>query len=132
MIVDLNDTKNLDMAETDYEFRKLKSNKLMTEINKKKQEQNFMIIPMSIYNILETNSSFVYPTNDSFLTNNKDEELLRFVGSIYHIDVYLDILAPPDSITLSYDKSIMRDNKIDAILNNEELKEEIEITVLNY
>jgi hypothetical protein len=132
MIVDLNDTKNLDMAETDYEFRKLKSNKLMTEINKKKQEQNFMIIPMSIYNILETNSSFVYPTNDSFLTTNKDEELLRFVGSIYHIDVYLDILAPPDSITLSYDKSIMRDNKIDAILNNEELKEEIEITVLNY
>jgi hypothetical protein len=132
MIVDLNDTKNLDMAETDYEFRKLKSNKLMTEINKRKQEQNFMIIPMSIYNILETNSSFVYPNNDSFLTNNKDEELLRFVGSIYHIDVYLDILAPPDSITLSYDKSIMRDNKIDAILNNEELKEEIEITVLNY
>ena len=53
MIVDLNDTKNLDMAETDYEFRKLKSNKLMTEINKRKQEQNFMIIPMSIYNILE-------------------------------------------------------------------------------
>lgn len=132
MIVDLNDTKNLDIAETDYEFRKLKSNKLMTEINKRKQEQNFMIIPMSIYNILETNSSFVYPTNDSFLTNNKDEELLRFVGSIYHIDVYLDILAPPDSITLSYDKSIMRDNKIDAILNNVELKEEIEITVLNY
>ena len=132
MVVDLNDTKNLDLAETDYEFRKLKSNKLMTEINKRKQEQNFMIIPMSIYNILETNSSFVYPTNDSFLTNNKDEELLRFVGSIYHIDVYLDILSPSDSITLSYDKSIMRDNKIDAILNNEELKEEIEITVLNY
>ena len=132
MIVDLNDTKNLDIAETDYEFRKLKSNKLMTEINKRKQEQNFMIIPMSIYNILETNSSFVYPTNDSFLTTNKDEELLRFVGSIYGIEVYLDILSPSDSITLSYDKSIMRDNKIDAILNNEELKEEIEITVLNY
>lgn len=130
MIVDLNDTKNLNMAETDYEFRKLKSNKLMTEINKRKQDQNFMIIPMSIYNVLETNSAFIYPSNDSFLT--KDEELLRFVGSIYHIDVYLDILAPPDSITLSYDRSIMRDNKIDAILNNRELKEEIEITVLNY
>ena len=130
MIVDLNDTKNLDMAETDYEFRKLKSNKLITEINERKQDQNFMIIPMSIYNVLETNSAFIYPSNDSFLT--KDEELLRFVGSIYHIDVYLDILAPPDSIILSYDKSIMRDNKIDAILNNRELKEEIEITVLNY
>ena len=130
MIVDLNDTKNLNMAETDYEFRKLKSNKLMTEINKRKQDQNFMIIPMSIYNVLETNSAFIYPSNDSFLT--KDEELLRFVGSIYGIEVYLDILSPSDSITLSYDKSIMRDNKIDAILNNEELKEEIEITVLNY
>ncbi len=130
MIVDLNDTKNLDMAETDYEFRKLKSNKLMTEINERKQDQNFMIIPMSIYNVLETNSAFIYPSNDSFLT--KDEELLRYVGSIYGIEVYLDMLSPSDSITLSYDKSIMRDNKIDAILNNEELKEEIEITVLNY
>ncbi len=130
MIVDLNDTKNLDMAETDYEFRKLKSNKLMTEINERKQDRNFMIIPMSIYNVLETNSAFIYPSNDSFLT--KDEELLRYVGSIYGIEVYLDMLSPSDSITLSYDKSIMRDNKIDAILNNEELKEEIEITVLNY
>ncbi len=102
----------------------------MTEINERKQDRNFMIIPMSIYNVLETNSAFIYPSNDSFLT--KDEELLRYVGSIYGIEVYLDMLSPSDSITLSYDKSIMRDNKIDAILNNEELKEEIEITVLNY
>jgi hypothetical protein len=54
------------------------------------------------------------------------------MGSINDIEVYLDLFSPSDTIILKYDKSIMRDNKIDAILRGEELKEEIEITVLNY
>jgi hypothetical protein len=54
------------------------------------------------------------------------------MGSINGIEVYLDLFSPSDTITLKYDKNNMRDNKIDAILNNSELKKEIEITVLNY
>jgi hypothetical protein len=54
------------------------------------------------------------------------------MGSINGIEVYLDLFSPSDTITLRYDKSIMRDNKIDVILNDSKLKEEIEITVLNY
>jgi hypothetical protein len=61
-----------------------------------------------------------------------NEDPLRHMGSINDIEVYLDLFSPSDTIILKYDKSVMRDNKIDAILNDDKLKEEIEITILNY
>jgi hypothetical protein len=133
MTINLNDTNNLNWAETSYDVSKLKSNKLMLDIVQQKNEtgQNFMIVPMSIYNLLETNSAFIYSTLES-LKSNVDDETLRHVGSIYGIEIYLDLFSPSDTILLKYDKSVMRDNKIDAILNNNKLKEDIEITVLNY
>jgi len=133
MTINLNDTNNLNWAETSYDVSKLKSNKLMLDIVQQKNEtgQNFMIVPMSIYNLLETNSAFIYSTLES-LKLNVDDETLRHVGSIYGIEIYLDLFSPSDTILLKYDKSVMRDNKIDAILNNNKLKEDIEITVLNY
>ena len=97
-------------------------------MQRNKTGQNFMIVPMSIYNILEANDSFKFAPLDSLMS----EELLRHMGSIYDIEVYLDLFSPSDTIILRYDKSVMRDNKIDAILNNSKIKEEIEITVLNY
>ena len=131
MIIDLNKDGNfLNYAETSFELAQLKSNKLIKEIvmQRNKTGQNFMIVPMSIYNILESNMSFKYAPLDSLM----DEDPLRHMGSINDIEVYLDLFSPSDTIILKYDKSIMRDNKIDAILRGEELKEEIEITVLNY
>lgn len=130
MIIDLNKDERLGYAETSFELSKLKSNKLIKEIvmQRNKTGQNFMIVPMSIYNILEANDSFKFATLDSLMS----EELLRHMGSIYGIEVYLDLFSPSDTIILRYDKSVMRDNKIDVILNNDKLKEEIEITVLNY
>jgi len=130
MIIDLNKDNTLSWAETSFELAQLKSNKLIKEIvmQKNKTGQNFMIVPMSIYNILEANKSFQFAPLDSLMS----EDPLRHMGSIHNIQVYLDLLSPSDTIILKYDKSVMRDNKIDAILNGEELKEEIEITVLNY
>jgi len=130
MTIDLNKDERLGYAETSFELSKLKSNKLIKEIvmQRNKTGQNFMIVPMSIYNILEANDSFVFARLESLMS----EELLRHMGSINGIEVYLDLFSPSDTITLRYDKSIMRDNKIDAILNDSKLKEEIEITVLNY
>lgn len=129
MIIDLNKS-NLSYAETSFELSKLKSNRLIKEVvmQRNKTGQNFMIVPMSIYNILEANDSFRFATLDSLM----GEDTLRHMGSIYGIEVYLDLFSPSDTIILRYDKSIMRDNKIDVILNNDKLKEEIEITVLNY
>jgi hypothetical protein len=130
MIIDLNKDTNLNYAETSFELAQLKSNRLIKEIvmQRNKTGQNFMIVPMSIYNILEANKSFKFAPLDSLM----DEDILRHMGSINGIEVYLDLFSPSDTIILKYDKSIMRDNKIDAILNGEELKEEIEITILNY
>ena len=130
MTIDLNKDERLGYAETSFELSKLKSNKLIKEIvmQRNKTGQNFMIVPMSIYNILEANKSFQF----SSITSLMDEDPLRHMGSICGIEVYLDLFSPSDTIILKYDKSIMRDNKIDAILNGEELKEEIEITILNY
>lgn len=129
MIIDLNDY-NLNFAETSFEIAQIKSNKLIKEIVRHRNEtgRNFMIVPMSIYNILEVNKSFQFAPLDSLM----NEDPLRYMGSINDIEVYLDLFSPSDTIILKYDKSIMRDNKIDAILNDGELKEEIEITVLYY
>ena len=130
MTIDLNKDERLGYAETSFELSKLKSNKLIKEIvmQRNKTGQNFMIVPMSIYNILEANDSFKFARLESLMS----EDNLRHMGSINGIEVYLDLFSPSDTITLRYDKSIMRDNKIDVILNDSKLKEEIEITVLNY
>ena len=130
MIIDLNKDNNLIYAETNFELAQLKSNKLVKEIiiQRNKTGQNFMIVPMSIYNILEANKSFKFAPLDSLMS----VDLLRHMGSINGIEVYLDLFSPSDTIILKYDKSVMRDNKIDAILNDDKLKEEIEITILNY
>lgn len=130
MIIDLNKDVNLSYAETSFELAQLKSNTLIKKITiqRNKTGQNFMIVPMSIYNILESNRSFKFATLDSLM----NEDPLRYMGSINGIEVYLDLISPSDTIILKYDKSIMRDNKINSILNGEKLKEEIEITVLNY
>jgi hypothetical protein len=130
MEIDLNDTQ-LGFAETNYESMRLKSNKLIKEmqfyISSENLDHNFMIIPMSIFNILETSPSFKHSHIDE-----RESPGILYVGDIFGFKCYLNIHQPSDTITLSYDKSIMRDNKIDSILNNDKLKEEIEITVLNY
>lgn len=139
MIIDLNKDVNLSYAETSFELAQLKSNTLIKKITiqRNKTGQNFMIVPMSIYNILETNNYF-RSTLDSLSNSNSIRNIngicedLRYMGSINGIEVYLDLISPSDTIILKHDRSIMRDNKINSILNGEELKEEVEITVLNY
>ncbi len=130
MEIDLNDIP-LGIAETDYENMRLKSNKLIKEIQfytySENLDHNFMIIPMSIFNILETSPSFKHSHIDATMSLG-----ILYVGDIYGFKCYLNIRQPSDTITLSYDKSIMRNNKIESILNGKELKKEIDITVLNY
>jgi len=132
MEIDLQDIpKRLGFVETNYESMRLKSNKLIKDVqfyrNSENLDHNFMIIPMSIFNIIECNSNFRH----SHINASMDLGIL-YVGDLLGFKCYLDITQPPDTITLSYDKSIMRDNKIDSILNGSLLKKEIDITVLNY
>ncbi len=96
MIIDLNKDVNLSYAETSFELAQLKSNTLIKKITiqRNKTGQNFMIVPMSIYNILESNSSFKFVTLDSLM----NEDPLRYMGSINGIEVYLDLISPSDTI----------------------------------
>jgi hypothetical protein len=130
MEIDLNDIP-LGIAETDYENMRLKSNKLIKEIqlyrSSENLDHNFMIIPMSIFNIIECNQQFKHSHIDATMSSG-----ILYVGDIYGFKCYLNMHQPSDTITLSYDKSIMRNNKIESILNGKELKKEIDITVLNY
>jgi hypothetical protein len=98
----------------------LKSGKLFKEINsinsKMNKKYNYIIIPMSIYNIIEC--------DDRFKPSESSEGLvLRKVGSIGDIECYLDIYLPPDRIIVSWDKQTSRDVKIDNILNGIDEKE---------
>ena len=129
-IIDLNPLPNYKGFNISiYDTNLIKSNKLITEVVRHRNQtgQNFMLIPMSIYNLLENNPAF-----DDSKTESQSNGALIYVGSIYGIDVYLDFYSPSDTIKLKYDKSAMRDNKIETILNDTEINEDIEIRVLNY
>jgi hypothetical protein len=110
---------------------RLKSNKLIKEVQfyriSENLDHNFMIIPMSIFNIIECSQHFKHSHIDATMSSG-----ILYVGDLLGFRCYLNMHQPSDTITLSYDKSIMRDNKIDSILNDDKLKKEIDITVLNY
>ena len=83
---------------------------------------NYLIVPISILNVLDQDDRFQYlPFGDvSGITK---------VGNFMWCEVYLDILMPPDEILISYDKSISRDNKIDHILSDIEMLKEKRVKI---
>lgn len=97
---------------------KLKSGRLITSINKinierifqKKTKYNYIIIPISIYNIIECSDLFrAYKYSET-------EDGLKKVGSVGEYEIYLDIYLPSNEIVLSWDKQTSRDIKINSIL----------------
>ena len=101
---------------TEYELRRLKSNYLVGCIYNLNKEQNrdFMVFPMSIYNILELNDQFINKNILGISLKNG----LYLVGRICNLDCYLDIKLMKDEITLHYKIDKIRDFKIDNILSN--------------
>ncbi len=99
------------------EYR-LKSGKLITSINRinieriqeKKTKYNYIIIPISVYNIIEC--------SDLFRSNKytESENGLKKVGSVGEYEIYLNIYLPSNEIVLSWDKQTSRDIKINSIL----------------
>jgi hypothetical protein len=78
---------------------------------------NYLIVPISILNIIDQDDRFIYSPFGEVKGITK-------VGNFMWYEVYLDILMPPDQILIYCDKSIIRDNKIDYLLNNSELMNE--------
>lgn len=116
MIINLNDDIPLGFIENYRDEYKLKSNKLISYLNginiNMKNKFNYIIIPVTVYNILECNDRF----KPFFSINDNDD--LKKVGTLGEFEVYLDIHLRPDEIILSWDKSISRDVKINNILYN--------------
>jgi hypothetical protein len=75
---------------------------------------NYLIVPISILNILDQDSRFKYLPYGEVYGITK-------IGNFMWYEVYLDILMPSDQILIYCDKSIIRDNKIDYLLNDSEL-----------
>jgi hypothetical protein len=120
MVIDISTTlySNLNLSYKNEYL--IKSNKLLTELNKMNIKMNikhnYIIIPMSVYNILEHNDNFspvIYKSGDGPV----------LVGTIGEFKCYLDIHLPPDEILVSWDKQTARDVKINSILKGIDEKE---------
>jgi hypothetical protein len=118
MIIDISTTSYPNLSYRD-EYR-VKGNKLLTELNrmniKMSIRHNYIIIPMTVYNILEFNDNFL-----SVKYESGDGPVL--VGSIGDFKCYLDIHLPPNEIIVSWDKQTSRDVKLESILNGISEKE---------
>lgn len=118
MVIDISTTSYPNLSYRD-EYR-VKGNKLLTELNriniKMSTKHNYIIIPMTVYNILEFNDNFL-----SVKYESGDGPVL--VGTIGEFKCYLDIYLPPNEIIVSWDKQTSRDVKLESILNGISEKE---------
>ncbi len=83
---------------------------------------NYLIVPIDILNILDQDMRFVYSPFGEVSGLTK-------VGNFMWYEVYLDILMPPSEIIIYCDKSVIRDNKIDFLLNDVELLKEKRVSI---
>lgn len=125
MTIDLNDLP-IGIAETSKDWTILKSGKIYREVFKisDKYKYTVMIISMPIYNILIYHDKFY----QSFLTNI---ERVTEVGFFCGYKIYLDLGLEENIIQLSYDYQEKRENVLDNLLDNKEIKKDLKIKVLN-
>jgi hypothetical protein len=112
------------------EYR-LKSGRLITSINKinierimeNKTKYNYIIVPISVYNIIECSDLF-----RSYKYSETEDDLKR-VGTVGDYEIYLDIYLPSNEIILSWDKQTSRDIKINSILFSKDDSKEKRIKI---
>lgn len=128
MVIDLNENIiSYDNYVCEY---KVKTSKLLTEVNQinleMKHQYNYIIMPISIYNIIEQSEYF---TSSKYEENKQGG--LSLVGWLGQFECYLDIHLEPCQIILSWDKAKSRELKIESILSNcKNLVKEKKIKVL--
>lgn len=115
MVIDLSVT-HLDLLNYTYEY-KIKSIRLLTALNRlnisMNKKYNFIIMPMSVYNIIECSEHFKSVRYD--LDNHSNLKKIGFLGDF---ECYLDIYLEKNEIIVSWDKSTARDVKIDTLLSS--------------
>lgn len=114
-----------------YDLDRMKAGYIMKDINKLNEsceiKYNYMIIPMTVYNILEHHPAFLTKK-----IKESEPDGLWSVGTIFEYECYLDMHMPADQISVYYDKQITRDLKIDSILEGRIIPEtKVDITIIN-
>jgi len=120
-----------ELVESQYEVSKLKSSIIISELNRINLENlkiskpcmNFIIVSMSILNILET-SLYFKPVN-----MKKQDDCLYLAGHLGHYECYVDLTLDTNLILLRYDKGTSRDVKITSILEDSCNQTQIQLEV---
>jgi hypothetical protein len=123
MIIDLSS-----IIENNYIESYKKKSKIITEKLKKYNNGYILIVPINIFNILQMDDRFIDYEPDiavAFVTG------IYKVGEICGFECYVDIFIKSDEILITYDKLTMRDNKIDYLLNNNNLIEEKRVKIIS-
>lgn len=102
---------------------RLKSSNIYNSLNKLSDSYNFIIMPMSIFNIIECDSRFSSCKIDNLVGIFK-------VGLFCEYDCYVDLYLTENKIILSNDLQHMRENKINAILGTAELIKDLNIDII--
>jgi hypothetical protein len=125
MVIDLTKVA-IGMEMSPIEEMKLKSSCLLKELHNVTENYNYIIVPIAIYNMIENHDMFKGELKTIY------DNGLYFVGNWYHFKVHVDMLMQSNQILMMYDKQTTRDIKIDKILNNIKVNEELIIEVKGF
>jgi hypothetical protein len=109
--------------ESEYDMNRLKSSTIYNSLNRLNENYNFIIMPMSVFNILECDPRF------SSCEINNPTGIFK-VGIFCGYDCYVDLYLTDNRIILSKDLQRMRENKINAILGTDELIKDLNIDII--
>jgi hypothetical protein len=122
MIIDLTNVP-IGVAENHRDLYTLKSAEIYKELNKMEKKHNFIIMPISVYNVIEFHQYF------EPCQVNIDDGIFK-VGNFCGYECYVDMHIKDYRIIMSKDKQSMRDNKINSILGISDLVEDLEIKII--
>jgi len=122
MIIDLTNVP-IGVAETHRDLYTLKSAEMYKELNKMERKHNFIIMPISVYNVIECHQYFEPCQVDI------NEGIFK-VGNFCGYDCYVDMLILDNRIIMSKDLQSMRDNKLNSILGISDLVKDLEIKII--
>jgi hypothetical protein len=121
MIIDLHSVLEEDDYITNYQAK----SKIIMDNLKGYDNGYILIISINILNILEMDDRFNHAEYEK-VSNN---EIFK-AGDICGFELYVDKFMNRDEILITYDKVKMRDNKIDYLLNNDNLINEKRVKII--
>lgn len=124
MIIDLSSVLEKDDYITNYQAK----SKIIMDSLKGYDNGYILIISINILNILEMDERFsnYWRNTDSFLNGD-----IFKAGDICGFECYVDKFMNHDEILITYNKVKMRDNKIDYLLNNQNLVKEKRVKIIS-